>query len=1189
MKRSAIISRSIILSVLTLVLNTALSAQQPNIVHILVDDLGWQDVACYYRDYHNDEPFYETPHLDRLASRGIRFMQAYSPAMTCAPSRAAFMTGQFTPHNGVYHVNMGCQIPRPRRDTAQMLDPYYVGRIMPGKPIIAEELKKAGYTTAHVGKWHISGASGFPSPIQVGFDFSFDEHKEYNDPEIYDASDPKIANFSGLFAQPKDRLSDAFTDPRFPLLEGARPYDSMVDLSTRWIGRVARGDKPFFLNLCPNLVHGPVMTRDRKRLAHYCKKLGIPFPTDPGSISDPDKPGQHNPYYASMVDSVDWIVGQIVQTLETTDDPRNPGHKLIDNTYVVVSSDNGGGQRLRNWKNRDGKLQFEKVTDNAPLREGKGWAYEGGCRTPLIVMGPNIQPGEVNDSTPVNLIDLFPTFLTMAGAERDGSLDLDGCNILPVMQGQDHQARFADGKPRDTLYFHYPVLNSAFSTIRRGPWKLMKNTGGPMNPAPSLQLFRLYNDDGSAADLGERKNVATQFPEQTKQLLGDLDQWLGQHQAGQPYRNAAYRKGDLPGQKNVTDVTDRVSEGSRIWATFETGRGKAQIVDAFLLYTINPGREEEWFRAAAKLSVGRVETTAPPGMTHGVFCLIDENNFLIHSEPIPVMTEYGIGKPISAILKDGYAWKPGLSSLIECAESAARNAGGAGKSTARLETALKAARATRAKPDDAKRYSTAIDRLRREIRMLRDVPEAQLDCISYFPLAEKPNILFILVDDMGWRDLACFGHEIHETPNIDGLASQGMRFTNAYAACPICAPSRAAIMTGKFPSNTGFVDNFASVLNGKTLQRSKVSQFLDVKEVTLADALQGGGYQTGFLGKWHLSVGMEPRLPTDQGFDVNVAGSFWGRPLKGYFSPYQMPNLEDGPKGEYLPDRLTTEAIRVMDDFSKQDKPWLLYMSYYTVHGPFHSKPEKTKKYAAKARQAKVKLKNPAYAGMIESLDENVGRMVQWLEEKGLRKNTIIVFTSDNGGMVKATENHPLRSYKGDIYEGGIRVPCIIDWPGVTKSGSVSDTPINGTDFYATLLAMAGLPQQPQNHQDSVNLAPLLQGDSNFQRGPLVWHYPVGVPHIAHSKPGSVIRSGDWKFLRFYEDGREELYNLKNDIGETKNLVASMPKKAAELKAQLDAALKTHGATIPTSVPAKPSRPARKKTTKTNPARNSEQ
>ena len=444
--------------------------------------------------------------------------------------------------------------------------------------------------------------------------------------------------------------------------------------------------------------------------------------------------------------------------------------------------------------------------------------------------------------------------------------------------------------------------------------------------------------------------------------------------------------------------------------------------------------------------------------------------------------------------------------------------------------------------------------------------------------ADRPNVLFVLVDDMGWRDLACYGHEIHETPNIEALAARGMRFTNAYAACPICAPSRAAILTGKFPSNTGFVDNFASELNGETLQSSKDRAFLKLEELTIAEAFRAGGYQTGFLGKWHLSEGMEPRMPTDQGFDVNVAGSFWGHPLNGYFSPYQMPNLNDGPQGEYLTDRLTSEAIGVMDQFSNQDKPWLLYLSYYTVHGPLHSKPEKTRKYEEKARQAKVKLKSSAYAGMVESLDENVGRMLDWLDEKGLRKNTVIIFTSDNGGMVRATDNLPLRSFKGDIYEGGIRVPCIIDWPGVVDSGSVSDAPIHGVDFYATLLAMTGLPQQPDRHQDSVNLVPLLRGDSDFKRGPLVWHYPVGVPHIAHSRPGSVIRVGDWKFLHFYEDDREELYNLKDDVGESTNLLAAMPEKAAKLKAQLDAILKAHDATIPKAVPAKSSRPARKAT-----------
>jgi arylsulfatase A-like enzyme len=705
------------------------SDSRPNIVHILVDDLGWQDVACHYRDQHDEEPFYETPNLDRFAERGIRFTQAYSPAVTCAPSRAAYLTGQYTPHNGVYHVNMGCQVPRLRREANSMLDPYYVGRLMPGKPVIGRALQQAGYTTAHVGKWHVSGAAGYPAPIQVGFDFSFDHTKRYNDPEIYDENDPKQTNFPGLFSQPRNRLKDAFNDPRYPLLEDDRPYDSMTDLSQRWIQKAARSDKPFFLNLCPNLVHGPVMTRDRKRLAHYCQKLGIPFPTDQGSISDPDTPGQHNPYYASMVVSVDWIIGQVVHTLETTDDPRHTGHKLIDNTFVFISSDNGGAQKLRNWKSGDGKIEFEKVTDNAPLREGKAWAYEGGCRIPFLVMGPGIEADTVNTRTPINLIDLFPTFLAIAGGER-GKLDLDGCNLLPVIKGQQQTPRFADGKQRDTVYLHYPVLNAAFSTIRRGPWKLMKNTGGALNTAPGIQLFRLYNEDDSLNDLSESKNLASEYPEITKRMLANLEDWLKDHSAGVPYKNAAYRPGDLPGQRNVPKVIRRGTEGTTLSVWVE--EGKSKIVDAFLLYTTNPGKTEEWFRTGVRIDGDRFDAEAPPGMTHGVICLIDENNFLVTSEPIPSMQKLRLGQPVSEVLKNGFAYRPGLLSLINSAKTAREQATQAGQDIAALHQVIEATEKTARQPVEKNSYGKAISHLRKQIRALR-VPAARHAALNWYP------------------------------------------------------------------------------------------------------------------------------------------------------------------------------------------------------------------------------------------------------------------------------------------------------------------------------------------------------------------------------------------------------------------------------------------------------------------------
>ncbi|MDA8990008.1 sulfatase [Opitutales bacterium] len=427
---------------------------------------------------------------------------------------------------------------------------------------------------------------------------------------------------------------------------------------------------------------------------------------------------------------------------------------------------------------------------------------------------------------------------------------------------------------------------------------------------------------------------------------------------------------------------------------------------------------------------------------------------------------------------------------------------------------------------------------------------------------EQPNILFILVDDMGWRDLSCYGNEVFETPNLDKLARQGMRFTNAYAACPICGPSRAAIMTGKFPSTSGYVDNYVSETKGGILQRTQERSHLELEAVTIAESLKAGGYQTGFLGKWHLTNNDETHLPTDQGFDVNIAGGWKGHPRDGFFSPYRLAHLKDGPKGEYLTDRITTEAISVLEQFSKNDTPWFVYMSYYTVHAPFHSKPEKTKKYAAK------KARNPKYGGMMESMDENIGRMLSWLDQKGLRENTIIFFTSDNGGYKPATHNTPLRGHKGDLYEGGIRVSCIAEGPGVSK-GVVSDTPIHGTDYYATLLELAGIEKKPELAPDSMSLVPLLKGDTKFNRGPMFWHYPVAKPLTPLSKPGSVVRDGDWKYLYFYNDKRSELYNLKDDIGEKNNLIASMPEKAKQLKTQLDSVLKAHNAIIPGAVPAR--------------------
>jgi len=455
-------------------------------------------------------------------------------------------------------------------------------------------------------------------------------------------------------------------------------------------------------------------------------------------------------------------------------------------------------------------------------------------------------------------------------------------------------------------------------------------------------------------------------------------------------------------------------------------------------------------------------------------------------------------------------------------------------------------------------------------------------------MSSRPNIVFILVDDMGWKDLGCYGSTFYETPHIDKLASQGMKFLDAYASSTVCSPSRSSIMTGQYPVHTGITDwiigrqNSSSgpSPNQKLLPKPFVYN-LDTAQVTIAEALKRAGYATCFAGKWHL--GLSPEYwPENQGFDYNYGGWAAGNPrahgMGGYFSPYHNPRLKDGPKGEFLPDRLTTEIIRFIKQQVKTGKPFFADLSFYAVHEPIKAKKEYIEKFKEKARrmgldtmQQFIKLtpgmqetsgwkterivqSNPVYAGLIYSIDENVGRILTTLEKLGIADNTIIVFTSDNGGLSTSsnapTTNYPLRYGKGWTYDGGIRIPLIIKWPGVTREGTVCRFPVVNTDFYPTLLQMTGLPLMPQQHKDGISLVPLLMGKQNIDQAVIYWHYPHY--HGAGCTPGSAIRAGDWKLLQFYEDNHVELYNLRTDIEERRDLSKAFPGKTAILLSKLN-------------------------------------
>ncbi|MCX6889921.1 MAG: sulfatase [Verrucomicrobia bacterium] len=426
----------------------------------------------------------------------------------------------------------------------------------------------------------------------------------------------------------------------------------------------------------------------------------------------------------------------------------------------------------------------------------------------------------------------------------------------------------------------------------------------------------------------------------------------------------------------------------------------------------------------------------------------------------------------------------------------------------------------------------------------------------------RPNLVFILADDFGWADLACCGSTFHETPHLDRLAARGMRFTDAHAACSVCSPTRASILTGKYPARlhlTDWLPGRADASNQKLKRPAIISQ-LPLEEVTIAEALHEAGYRTGFIGKWHL--GGTNYYPENQGFDLNVGGCQRGSP-PSYFSPYRIPNLPDGPKGEYLTDRLTDEALKFIAGAGK--KPFLLYLSHYAVHNPQQAKPALVEKYKAKAARlppstgpefrpegknmARQIQNQPVYAAMVESLDQSVGRIMQKLAELGLAENTIILFTSDNGGLSTSegapTSNLPLRAGKGWHYEGGVREPLMVCWPGVTRPGSVCREPMISTDYYPTLLEMAGLPPRPQQHVDGVSIVPLLKGGTQPER-PLFWHYP----HYSNQGggPGGAVRVGNFKLVEWFEDMRVELFNLRADLGEKHDLASQMPEKTAALR-----------------------------------------
>jgi arylsulfatase A-like enzyme len=445
---------------------------------------------------------------------------------------------------------------------------------------------------------------------------------------------------------------------------------------------------------------------------------------------------------------------------------------------------------------------------------------------------------------------------------------------------------------------------------------------------------------------------------------------------------------------------------------------------------------------------------------------------------------------------------------------------------------------------------------------------------------KKTNILFILIDDLGWRDIGCAGSNFYQTPHIDRLSAEGMRFTDAYASCPVCSPTRASVMTGQYPATVGITDwidwgGRLHPLRGRVIDVPYLKR-LKPTDYSLPRVLKEAGYQTWHVGKWHL--GGEGSLPENHGFEVNIGGCHAGSPgAGGYFSPWSIPVLQDVdvPPGTYLTDYLTDCAVKLIQE-RDADRPFFLNLWPYAVHIPIQAKPDKVAYYKSKARlvgldrqetfrdgeffpcepnrteriRRRLLQSDPTYAAMIENLDENLGRVLQAIDDAGESENTLVIFTSDNGGLATSegspTCNAPLAEGKGWMYEGGVRVPLIVKWPDRIRSGSICRESVTTPDFYPTLLEVAGSATLPGHELDGVSLTPLLTQTGRLGRKAIFWHYP----HYGNQggTPGSSMRMGDYKLIEFFEDGRLELYDLKADPGETRNLAVDQPRRVEEMR-----------------------------------------